>query len=316
MKRAYSSCIGCGSPCHTHYDCPEFRKSWTFEDNKRRIYELDVYYDDVQDYYPTWEDYCRDNMDHYAEPDQIYKSYEPKIPSFLSNQEDHDGYSNQQSNIPQDYYQVQCQFSFLYQIQYNVNELYAKAFQEIYQYEDDFIVQMDLLLSEIDKLLSLGYLSDQLRVDYLSMKCEVLLKKIQVEESISPLSDDIINCSQVGDELVEINTTSVTLFVEKPHVDQVVVDDDEGEDEVMGLPKHKVGCLKPIEDITPTPSLEKEPMKHKRKVSLEDRGQVVMKWTYNISTDMLIMSKKMKTRHVNYRTYIGNSVGKCSLRPP
>ncbi|KAD7116770.1 hypothetical protein E3N88_04038 [Mikania micrantha] len=48
----YSSCRGCGSPCHTRNECPEYQQFC--EDVKQQIYELDYYHQDFFDasYYP------------------------------------------------------------------------------------------------------------------------------------------------------------------------------------------------------------------------------------------------------------------------
>ncbi|MFS7904313.1 hypothetical protein Hanom_Chr01g00034611 [Helianthus anomalus] len=64
--------------------------------------------------------------------------------------------------------------------------------------EDEQLARAESMLPKIDELLSAPNLSNQQRTDYLSMKCEVLSIKIRVEESISPLFDDVINYSQVG----------------------------------------------------------------------------------------------------------------------
>ena len=51
-----------------------------------------------------------------------------------------------------------------------------------------------------------------------------------------------------------------------------------------------------------------------RKVGLHDLGQIILKRLHKDYMPMLI--KHLWRRHVNYRAFIGNSVGKCALRPP
>ncbi|KAD7117437.1 hypothetical protein E3N88_04705 [Mikania micrantha] len=130
----------------------------------------------------------------------------------------------------------------------------VEPFQVSYQYEDEeYIARLEMMLSKIDKSLSQHDLSDQQRIDCLSIKHETLLLKIQIEESLS-LS------FQLKEELMEINTTPSPSFVEESHVKQFVVDNDDGlKEEGIDLPNHRAKCL----DLTIEITSNEAPLKEK-----------------------------------------------------
>ncbi|KAJ0445439.1 hypothetical protein HanIR_Chr16g0842931 [Helianthus annuus] len=53
-----------------------------------------------------------------------------------------------------------------------------------------------------------------------------------------------------------------------------------------------------------------------RRVVLQDLGQFVKKRPQRSLIRMPSKLKREWIRHANYRAYVGNSVGKCALRPP
>ncbi|KAD6454764.1 hypothetical protein E3N88_09470 [Mikania micrantha] len=172
----YSSCRGCGSPCHTRNECPEYQQFC--EDVKQQIYELDYYHQDFFDdsYYPPSSDY---------------------------------------------------QTGFILSADYNSKTQSSNNFEffSVYKSEDEArIARLELRIYQIDEYLSAPNLSVQQQVHYLEMKCEFLNTKIQIEESISPLPEDIRSCWE--EEVVEMNTTSNFSPNEESRVECLVVDDE------------------------------------------------------------------------------------------
>ncbi|KAJ0834217.1 hypothetical protein HanRHA438_Chr16g0741191 [Helianthus annuus] len=51
-----------------------------------------------------------------------------------------------------------------------------------------------------------------------------------------------------------------------------------------------------------------------RKVTVKDIGRIIIKWLCNNPTHLLILSKNKCLWRVNYRVYVGNTIGKCGLR--
>ena len=79
---------------------------------------------------------------------------------------------------------------------------------------------------------------------------------------------------------------------------------------VICLPDQENEDLQLQEDIAPP----KEMVPLERKVGFHDLGQFILERIHNIYMPILV--KHLLTRHVNYRAFIGNSVGKFALRPP
>ena len=99
MDRAYSTCIGCGSPYHTHFECHEYRRQ--FEDDRRRLIELDIEYNDVQPYYLTWEDFCHNAaMESHDEQNHSYYDYETEETSIVGNHQNNYYYEMSQYGFP------------------------------------------------------------------------------------------------------------------------------------------------------------------------------------------------------------------------
>ncbi|XP_076935195.1 uncharacterized protein LOC143601770 [Bidens hawaiensis] len=118
------------------------------------------------------------------------------------------------------------------------------------------------------------------------------------------------------------------------------VSDGDEENEVVDLPKQESESVIQVEDTIPSEYEEPKvanvnPMpspvltipnnkcgdeglvKNKKKVSLQDIGQIIKKRPHNNhSSSMPITVKRLWTWHVSYRAHIGNSVGRCALRPP
>jgi len=274
----------------------------------------------------------------YQEEYYNYQYFPPVYKDFhRRDQGDSYGYSNQHSNFSQGLNQSQCQIP--HQQQEKVSPQDAKMMYQ--SNEDKQLARIEAMLSEIEGFLSASNLSDQQRIEYLSMKCEILLIKIQIEESISPLSTDITNHSQLEDKVVDIDTTPTPSFAEEPLVEHIFVEN-EVKEEVTSLLGHEIGCSNLNEDLTLLKEQDTEVIKvisdppsvlivttnkvgdkgsrtNIRKVGLQDIGHVIMKrlrCNNNYSTNMPVIRKHIWTRHVNYRVYVGNSVGKCALRPP
>ncbi|KAM0035425.1 hypothetical protein Hdeb2414_s0015g00446231 [Helianthus debilis subsp. tardiflorus] len=137
---------------------------------------------------------------------------------------------------------------------------------------------------------------------------------------------------QLAEELAQLRQDQEVL------ANGTMVDGDVVE-EVIDLPEQEVECLNRAEDMTqrddsdpkeayvhihPSPILITPTNKvgdagsgiRIRRVVLQDIGQFVKK---RPQRSLLRMSRKIKRgwiRHANYRAYVGNSVDKCSLRPP
>ncbi|KAK9050689.1 hypothetical protein SSX86_030341 [Deinandra increscens subsp. villosa] len=164
-------CHNCGSYFHDVFHCPTLPSYIKIIEDE----------DDESPSYHT----------HHDPPSSYFQGY-----SQLCYQGGYRGYS--EHNSSKDYYRNQ--FHFPHQIHEQFDIQYDEP---IYQYEEDGqIARFNLTLSRIDKLLSLSGLSDQEKIECLSLKCDVLSMKIHKEEAITPLSDDLY--SLVGGEVVEL----------------------------------------------------------------------------------------------------------------
>ncbi|KAK1413181.1 hypothetical protein QVD17_34952 [Tagetes erecta] len=74
----------------------------------------------------------------------------------------------------------------------------------------------------------------------------------------------------------------------------------------------------PLASITQPTKVGEEGLRtKKKKVAVQDIGQIIMKWLRNsVSIYMTISVNQFWNWQVNYRAFVGNVAGKCSLRPP
>ncbi|KAJ0576360.1 hypothetical protein HanIR_Chr05g0223531 [Helianthus annuus] len=138
--------------------------------------------------------------------------------------------------------------------------------------------------------------------------------------------------SQLAEELAQIKREREVL------ANGTMVDGDVVE-EVRDLPEQENECLNRAEDIPPRDESDpKDAHVHIhpypifitptnkvgdagsgiriRRVALQDIGQFSKKRPRSCTVRMPNIIKRVWIRHAKYRAYVGNSVGKCALRPP
>ncbi|KAJ0942328.1 hypothetical protein HanPSC8_Chr03g0090671 [Helianthus annuus] len=179
--------------------------------------------------------------------------------------------------------------------------------------EEKKLAMLEVTLSKLEQYLSAPNLSEEDRISCLVSKCQNLKMKIEIEQRLSPLPDEIRDYSHIKEEVVEDNTTQMSpLSDEESRVEQMVCADDEAEQsEEMNM------CTEPlpISIIQINKCGEEGSRKKMRKVTVKDIGRIIIKWLCNNPTYLIILSKKKCLWRVNYRVYVGNSIGKCGLRP-
>ncbi|KAK1426156.1 hypothetical protein QVD17_14825 [Tagetes erecta] len=349
MESYYSSCRGCGSPLHTRDDCPEFRKEC---EEARRLNELDAYLDDMEDYYSDLDKYYRDNTDRYTEQDRNYNSYDPRITKNSSYQMEYNDYYNEYFQPPdheyreptyeddqvhyQDYYHAQSYG----QENNNFSNQQPPLNHQSHLFEGLDKVMRERHMAYVEQELAKPHLSMEYRLELLDWKYDLLIKEVkdkrvgrsmleqrqakqrwlslQIEEVVvenhSPLVHTTVGETKeepiTGDE--EENDTNLPELEDEflKHNDELVsyedasflVDEESGVEEVIAIEEAK----------------EEERSKIKiRKVTWQDLGQLFMKWLHNnFLVCMSIIQMQLWNRHVNYRAFAGNSIGKCALRPP
>jgi hypothetical protein len=270
----YSSCRGCGNPFHTRNECPYVE----------RLQEA------AWRYVRAYEEWGNTLVSYYEEP-----LPPPKFEDYKAMVDEESDYS------------------------------YGKQYQNDYCYEpegvcadqteeDRKLAILEAGLSKLEEYLSAPNLSDQDRIRCLAYKCQGLTMKIELEEHLSPLPDDIRDYSHMEEEVVEGNTTPMNpLSDEELLVNQMVCENGEVDEyeqmrgdlvPVLSVPINKVGDEGPREKV--------------RKTTLQDTGLDNMKWIHNSKgvLDMPPIVMRLWMWCVNYRAFIGNSAGKCALRPP
>ncbi|KAD3067292.1 hypothetical protein E3N88_35172 [Mikania micrantha] len=190
----------------------------------------------------------------------------------------------------------------------NNHELFS-----FYQYEDEArIARLELRIYKIDEYLSAPNISVQQQVHYLEMKCEFLKMKIQIEESISPLPEDIR--SYWEEEVVEMITTSNFSPDEEPRVECLVVDDEIEKIIVLPNPPSKLILLiNKCGDEHLKTRISSVKSQHIRQAIMEGNHiNIYFRYFFYTST----VGSLNWIWHANYRAYLGNAIGKCSIRPP
>ncbi|KAJ0780656.1 hypothetical protein HanPI659440_Chr06g0240181 [Helianthus annuus] len=142
----------------------------------------------------------------------------------------------------------------------------------------------------------------------------------------------VVQVGQLAEELAELKRD------QEVWANGTIVDGDVVE-EVIDLPKQENECLNRAEDITPRDESDpKDAHVHIhpspilitptnkvgdagsgiriRRVALQDIGQFSKKRTQSFTICMPSKIKREWIRHAKHRAYVGNSVGKCALRPP
>ena len=287
-------CECCGSGEHLLEDCPVFyEKVQAYKD--REDYLSGLYGNGRANYEdfggpsshspyirppppPNYQDYYYSEMGYHYEQGQGYKNYEPDLPHFPSYQEEYNDYYH---DSPQPTYEEPQ------------DSLHSKL---------DAIMDMMLEMKKKDELRDKSF--------------EALVIKVgQITEEMAQFRRDqevLANCTIVEGDVVE---------------------------EVRDLSEQEVECLNRAEDMTqrdeshpkeahvhihPSPILITPTNKvgdagsgiRIRRVALQDLGQFVKKRPRSCTVRMPRKRKREWNWHANYRAYVGNSVGKCSLRPP
>ncbi|KAJ0693553.1 hypothetical protein HanPI659440_Chr15g0598471 [Helianthus annuus] len=226
----------------------------------------------------SYKGYYQSNVNNNYEPKWDYDSYEPEMPHFPSYQEEYDDYYH---DSPQPTYEEPQ------------DSLHSKL---------DTI--MDMMLEMKNK--------DELR-----------------DRSFEAL---VIQVGQLTEEMAQLRRDQ-EVWANGTIVDGEVVE------EVIDLPEQENECLNRAEDITPRDESDpKDAHVHIhpspilitptnkvgdagsgiriRRVALQDIGQFSKKRPQSCTIRMPSIIKRVWIRHANYRAYVGNSVGKCALRPP
>ncbi|KAJ0946739.1 hypothetical protein HanRHA438_Chr01g0007281 [Helianthus annuus] len=183
--------------------------------------------------------------------------------------------------------------------------------------EEKKLATLEVILSKLEQYLSAPNLSDEDRISFLVSRCQKLKMKIELEERLSPLPDDIRDNSHMEEEVVEDNTTPMNhLSDEGSLVDQMVCEDDEAEQsDEMNV------CTEPLPiSIIPINKCGEEGSRKKmNRAKLQDISVYLMKWisqTRGCFLNMPIILTSLWRWHVKFRAFIGNTRGKCALKPP
>ncbi|KAJ0906940.1 hypothetical protein HanRHA438_Chr07g0293001 [Helianthus annuus] len=202
--------------------------------------------------------------------------------------------------------------------QYHPEE-YSKP-EGVYAYqteEEKKLAMLEASLSKLEQYLLAPNPSDEDRISCLVSKCQKLKKKIEIEERLSPLPDDIRDYSHMEEEVVEDNTTPMNpLSDEESLVGQMVCEDEEAEQsDEMNV------CTEPlpISIIQINKCGEEGSRKKMRRVKQQDIRVHIGKWiseTRMCFLNMPIILTNLWSWHVNFRAFVGNVLGKCALRPP
>ncbi|KAJ0947422.1 hypothetical protein HanRHA438_Chr01g0015031 [Helianthus annuus] len=287
-------CECCGSGEHYLEDCSVFYEK--VQANKEREDYLSGLFDyrraDHKDFNgpsshypytrppppPDYQDYYYSEMDYHYAQEQGYNNYEPDLPHFPGYQEEYDDYYN---DSPQ------------------------PAYEE----------PQDSLNSKLDMIMD--------------MMIEMKKKDEQRDKSFEAL---VIQVGQLTEEMAQLRRDQEVL------ANGTLVDGDVVE-EVIDLPEQEKECLNRAEDITPRDESDpKDAHVHIhpypifitptnkvgdagsgiriRRVALQDIGQFRKKRPQSCTIFMPSKIKREWIRHAKYRAYVGNSVGKCALRPP
>ncbi|KAJ0533751.1 hypothetical protein HanIR_Chr09g0411981 [Helianthus annuus] len=176
---------------------------------------------------------------------------------------------------------------------------------------------LEVTLSKLKQYLSAPNLSDEDRISFLVSKCQKLKMKIEIEERLSPLPDDIRDYSHMEVEVMEVNTTPMNpLSDEEPLVDQMVCEDDEAEQS-----DEMTVCTEPLPiSIIPINKCGEDGSRKKmNRAKLQDMGVYLVKWisqTCGCFLNIPIILTSLWRWHVKFQAFIGNTRGKCSLKPP
>ncbi|KAJ0447252.1 hypothetical protein HanRHA438_Chr17g0809341 [Helianthus annuus] len=266
----------CCGKVHIHEDCPVFWKDPMFWKEK------------IKSGYkpPSYKGYYQSNVNNNYEPKWDYDSYELEMPCFPSYQEEYDDY----------YYE------------------YPQP-----AYEEPQVSTS----SKLDAIMNAIIISNQ------EIKME-LKKELEAKDKANEALAKKV--SQLAEELAQLRRDQEVL------ASGTLVDDDVVE-EVTELPEQETECLNRAEDITPQDGSEpKEAHIHIdpfptlitptnkvgdegsgiriRRVVLQDIGRFGKKRPRSCTVRMPNIIKRVWIRHAKYRAYVGNSVGKCALRPP
>ncbi|KAJ0853797.1 hypothetical protein HanRHA438_Chr14g0655341 [Helianthus annuus] len=287
-------CECCGSGEHYLEDCSVFHAK--VQANREREDYLSGLYDyrraDYEDFSGPSSYYPCDN------PPPHYQEYyhEPELPRFSSYREEYDDCYNE----------------------------YSQPASE--EPQDSISSKLDAIMNAMSALTN----SHQaLTNSHQEFKAEIK-KEFEVRDKAHEAL--VVQVGQLAEELAQIKREREVL------ANGTMVDGDVVE-EVIELPEQENECLNQEEDITPRDGSEpKEAHVHIdpspiritptnkvgdegsgiriRRVVLQDIGRFVKKRPRSCTLRMPNRRKREWIRHANYRAYVGNSVGKCALRPP
>ncbi|KAK1411603.1 hypothetical protein QVD17_38158 [Tagetes erecta] len=197
-------------------------------------------------------------------------------------------------------------------------------------------------LTKINRALAEPHLSRKKQLFWLSWKYNLLQDGMQNRNSNLSVMEEYYAkerwiSSQIQDDVVETNTTPLISVIETPETKSAMAEEtvDEEVRDLLGQENESINSIEdkpleslvigevqvhpnlPLASITQTTKVGEEGLRTKKKVTLQDLGQIIMKWLRNsVSIYMTISAKQFWNGQVNYRAFVGNVAGKCSLRPP
>ncbi|KAJ0524250.1 hypothetical protein HanIR_Chr10g0502461 [Helianthus annuus] len=288
-------CECCGSGEHYLEDCSVFYEK--VQANKEREDYLNGLFEyrraDYEDFSGPSSYYPYDNP-----PPPHYQEYyhEPELPRFSSYREEYDDCYNE----------------------------YSQPASE--EPQDSISSKLDAIMNAMSALTN----SHQaLTNSHQEFKAEIK-KEFEVRDKAHEAL--VVQVGQLAEEIAQIKREREVL------ANGTMVDGDVVE-EVRDLSEQEVECLNRAEDMTPQDKSDsKEAHIHIhpspklitptnkvgdavsgiriRKVALKDIGHVVKRRPRSCTLCMPNIIKRVWIRHAKYRAYVGNSVGKCALRPP
>ena len=324
----HSTCKLCKGQLHPGINCREARHRRGEE--HKRAEELDSYIgNDIQPYYsysdsPQAVYVHQSNTGYYDEQDWYDESDDLRLTQSLSYQEEYeyDDYYNDYSQPSYQDYQVEY---------YNHQHEYSQpAYEDHQSHKSESLDEMmrKRHMAHIEQEMTKPHLSREDRLELLEWKYDLLPKEVkEVRPGMSTWEK-----RQAKQEWLSMQIEQI--LVEESKVEHAMSDE---EGKVVTPPEFEVESLKHNEEYIIEIIIEEPPMEdtveqttkgkeinegvptnidndmclEMRKVTVTDIRHIIKKWFCNNPTCVLRLNKKVCLWHVNYRAFVGNSVGKC-----
>ncbi|XP_076947846.1 uncharacterized protein LOC143619899 isoform X2 [Bidens hawaiensis] len=270
--------------------------SWVFDPHEGcKAFEDDLEYDSEGSDTPSFVSYQEEDYYYYHEhPQPIYE----EVPQHYN----HGG--TYQRNYQQDQEDSSCNkevswkdvMDFLKEMKRD-QEAHNQALNQRLELQETFNDAHDKLVSQLLE-----------EVAQIEREQEKLASGAMVDEEVIEEALDLSE-NEFEDLVLENNTTPIPLVTEEPMNVLVMVDEPVTEVTQVNLNRSPI-LVTHINEYWGDGASSK-----KRKVSLEDLEQNMVKWPCIHFAHMSTTEKKVWAQNFNYRAYTGNSVGKCSVRP-